>query len=96
MPLLSREGNWVVICGDLKIFTFPPLREVWMQCKLTTYFLKKGWINQPLWTQAWWLVRWWPSIMSHAGLSPAGYAFEIPAQPTGKIRPLPGLPVKRR
>lgn len=96
LPALSAEGDWVVVCGDLRIFKSPHLRTIWIDSRLTTFFLASGWMHQKLWDQAWWLVRWWPSIMSQAALVPAGYAFEVPAKPAGKLRPLPGgLPPKR-
>jgi hypothetical protein len=86
LPALSREGGWVVVSGDLRIFKLPHLRAAWVNSKLTTFFLAKGWMNKPLWDQAWWLVRWWPDIMKQASLVTAGYGFEVPAKPVGKLK----------
>jgi hypothetical protein len=86
LPRLSREGDWIVVSGDLRIFKLPHLREAWNQSRLTTFFLAKGWLNRPFWEQAWWLVRWWPSIMNQASMIAPGYGFEVPAKPTGKFR----------
>jgi PIN domain-containing protein len=86
LPILSSEGDWVVVSGDLRIFKLPHLRAIWIGSKLTTFFLAKGWTNKPFWEQAWWLVRWWPAIMKQAELVTPGFGFEVPAKPIGKLR----------
>jgi hypothetical protein len=91
LPALAVERDWVVICGDLRIFRVPLLRKIWGDSKLTTFFLAKGWMNQPFWDQAWWLVRWWPTIVGTATAVQAGYGYEVPAKSSGKLRPLPGI-----
>lgn len=88
LAALSHDGPWVVISGDMRIFKLPQLREVWRQAKLTTFFLKKGWMHQPFWDQTWWLVRWWPKLMQAADLVEQGTGFVVPAKPTGKLERL--------
>lgn len=46
LPELSRQGGWIVVSGDLRIFKSPQLRQVWVESKLTAFFLGKGWMNQ--------------------------------------------------
>jgi hypothetical protein len=88
LPALSKQGDWVVVSGDLRIFKSPQLRKVWTESKLTTFFLGKGWTNQRFWEQAWWLVRWWPLIVEQSGLVVPGTGFVIPAKSAGKFKPL--------
>ena len=88
LPKLSEQGGWVVVSGDLRILKSPQLRQVWIESKLTAFFLGKGWMNQRFWTQAWWLVRWWPQIVNQASLVVPGSGFEVPAKPSGKFTPL--------
>lgn len=77
---LGREGHWVIISGDLRIFKNRHEREAWRSAGLTTFFLAKGWINHRFWDQAWRLVRWWPMIVEVAELFEPGAAFEVPLQ----------------
>jgi len=86
LPELSKQGDWVVVSGDMRIFKSPHLKQVWIQSKLTAFFLAKGWMHQQFWDQAWWLVRWWPQVIKQAQLMESGTGFEIPAKPHGKFR----------
>ena len=88
LPKLSEMGDWIVISGDLRIFKSPQLRQVWVESRLTAFFLGKGWMNQPFWLQSWWLVRWWPQVIAAAASHERGSGFEIPAKPSGKFRQL--------
>lgn len=88
LPALSAQGEWIVVSGDLRIFKSRLLRKVWVDAKLTTFFLGKGWMNQQFWTQSWWMVRWWPEIIKVAGAVDAGSGFEVPAKPQGKFQQL--------
>jgi hypothetical protein len=83
---LSVQGNWVVVSGDMRIFKSPHRKQIWLESKLTAFFLAKGWMNQEFWTQAWWLVRWWPQVIEQARLMESGTGFEIPAKSHGKFR----------
>lgn len=69
----------------MRIFKSRQLKQVWLDARLTTFFLGKGWMNQTFWEQAWWLVRWWPSILREAKLVKRGTGFEVPAKPHGKL-----------
>jgi len=86
LPALSIQGGWVVVSGDTRIFKSPHLKQIWLESKLTAFFLAKGWMNQQFWDQAWWLVRWWPQVIEQARLMESGTGFEIPAKSHGKFR----------
>ena len=88
IPALAKQGEWVIVSGDMRIFKSRLLRQVWRDAKLTTFFLGKGWMNQGFWDQAWWLVRWWPRILQQAELVERGAGFEVPAKPQGKLTSL--------
>lgn len=86
LPDLSKQGDWVVVSGDMRIFKSPHLRQIWVESRMTTFFLGKGWMNQVFWEQAWWLVRWWPKIISQARFVDVGTGFEIPARSHGTFK----------
>lgn len=88
LPRLAREGDWVVISGDMRIFKARHLRQVWLDSRLTTFFLSKGWMNIPVEEQAWKLVRLWPPIVTQAGLAARGSGFEVPMQFATGFKPL--------
>lgn len=85
LPELARRGDWIVVSGDMRIFKSRQLKQVWLDARLTTFFLGKGWMNQAFWEQAWWLVRWWPHILRQARLVERGTTVEVPAKPHGKF-----------
>ena len=93
---LSAQGDWVVVSGDMRIFKSPHLKQIWIESKLTTFFLAKGWMHQKFWDQAWWLVRWWPEIMQQAQIVEPGTGYEVPAKPHGKFRILNPSPERPR
>ena len=88
IPAIAKQEEWVIVSGDMRIFKSRLLRQVWIEARLTTFFLGKGWMNQEFWEQAWWLVRWWPRIIQQAELVERGAGFEVPAKPHGKFTPL--------
>lgn len=89
LPALSKEGGWIVVSGDIRIFKNPQLRKVWIDSKLTTFFLAKGWTNIEPWDQGWRLMRWWPQIIAAARLAQAEARFEVPVRwGPGRLRTL--------
>lgn len=88
IPTLGQESDWVIVSGDVRITRVPHLRETWAQSGLTAFFLEKGWTNLKLWDQSWYLVRWWPYILSQAAMVEAGSGFFVPAKPSGKFKPV--------
>lgn len=85
---LSREGDWFVLSGDLRISRNPHERIFWQQSELISFFLAKGWINAPFYEQAWKLARWWPTILKVALKAEAGAGFIIPFAASNKLKPL--------
>jgi PIN like domain len=74
----GQEGNWIIVSGDLRIIENRHERAAWLEGKLTAFFLKPGWMNQPLWIQAWHLIRWWPKIVDQARKVHPGAGFLVP------------------
>jgi len=88
LPALAREGDWVVISGDLRIFKTRHLRKIWLDSQLTTFFLAKGWMNLEGWDQVWRLIRYWPRILNMASLVEKGTGIEVPIQVATGFRTL--------
>jgi len=88
LPKLAGEGDWVIVSGDFKITTNPQNREALRASGLTTFILKKGWINHTPWEQAWRLVKWWPRIIAAAESIQQGLVYAVPVNPSSKLRPL--------
>jgi hypothetical protein len=82
---LSEEGGWILICGDMNITRTKAERAVWKNAGLVGFFLKKGWINQTPWEQAWRLVKWWPTIVAQARIAAPGSTYYVHLQPNGKL-----------
>ena len=94
MAVLEQEKDWIVVTGDLSKKS-PQMREAWLSCGLTVFFLAKGWTNHSPWEQAWWLVRWWELIFTTASRTEPGIGFEVPAKSTGKLTIIPKRPKKK-
>lgn len=84
LETLPQRGYNAVVGGDL--FRDPPAQAALLRSGLTVFMLAKGWVNIPLWEQAWKLVRWWPEIRQQAVRIEAGACFEIPVKVTGKFK----------
>lgn len=85
---LAREGDWVIISGDIRITRNPHERKAWQEARLTSFFLPKGWMNIDPWIQASKLIRWWPDIMAQANRVAPGAAFVVPVKYNGKFEQL--------
>jgi hypothetical protein len=85
---LAKEGGWIVVCGDLNIIRTRAERPVWKAAGLIGFFLKKGWMNQTPWDQAWRLVKWWPTIVAQAKIAAPGSTYGVQLNPTGKLETL--------
>jgi predicted nuclease of predicted toxin-antitoxin system len=75
---LKKEGDWVIVSGDTRITKAPHLKAVWLDSKLTAFFLGKGWMNTRYWDQVTLLVRWWPTILETAARIETGTGFIVP------------------
>ena len=85
---LSKECDWILICGDMNITRARAERSVWRNAGLIGFFLKKGWMHQTPWEQAWRLVKWWPSIVKQASIAAPGSTYLVQVNPTGKFETL--------
>jgi hypothetical protein len=94
MDALAKEGGWVVITGDLSKKS-PQMREAWLRCGLTVFFLASGWTHHIPWEQAWWLVRWWPKILSQTESLEPGTGIEVPARSHGRLAVMPKVPRRK-
>jgi PIN like domain len=75
---LSKEGDWIIISGDVRITRNPGEREAWLESKLLSFFLAKGWTNQSLWDQAWRFIKWWPRIVEQSSRIKPPAEFIVP------------------
>lgn len=85
---LGAEGGWIVICGDLDIIRTRAERPIWKAAGLVGFFLRKGWMHQTPWEQAWRLIRWWPTIVKQAEIATPGNAYGVQVNFTGKLEVL--------
>lgn len=85
---LGKEGNWVVISNDHRIWKTPHLREAWRKSGLTVFFFVDSWGNLPYWEKAIWLVRAWPQVLQVAKAVAPGAAYEVkrPPRPLVQLR----------
>jgi len=85
---LGREGDWVIVSGDVRITKSRLTRQVWLESGLTAFFLEKGWTGLRFWEQAWRLVRWWPAIMKQAERAKSHAAWLVAVNYSGRFKPV--------
>lgn len=78
IPALGREGDWIIVSGDLRIRTRPQERELLRAAQLTTFFMAGGYMNLPEWEQVRWMVDKWPLIVEQADRVNPGAMFLVP------------------
>lgn len=85
---LAKEGDWIVISGDLRISRNSAQRKAWLDSGLVAFFLAKGWTNLPLFDQAWRFLKWWPDIVAQASRirPPAGFIVPIKQSKLEQLR----------
>ncbi|HEY2295273.1 MAG TPA: hypothetical protein VGM86_31605 [Thermoanaerobaculia bacterium] len=88
MPALGKEGGWVVISGDRRIYTNPQRRRVWASAQLTTFFLANAWLGDSFSERqkAARLLARWDEIVDCALKVRPGTALSLPF--TGRITKL--------
>lgn len=84
---LAREGDWIVVSGDYRIYHNKHRRKAWQQARLTSFFWQRAWNNRSYWEKNWRMVRWWPDILNVAGSVAKGAGFSIPFGST-RLKPL--------
>lgn len=83
MAALAGEPGWIIVSGDLRIRKNPHEIHAWEAAGHTTFFLRAGWINLPLWTQTWTFVKCFPEIAATASRAKKGTFFMVSTM--GKI-----------
>jgi hypothetical protein len=83
MNALAEEPDWIILSGDVAISRNPHEVEAWKRSGHPIFFLKHGWINQPLWEQASRFFHLFPEIEKRARKAKAGESFLVPFK--GKI-----------
>lgn len=88
MAALGNEGGWNVLSGDRRIIRNPQRRQVWMESRLTTFFLAPAWSNDAFTEREKHLrfLKRWPEIVDCATKAHQGTAFLLPY--SGKIERL--------
>lgn len=88
---LAREGDWIIISGDIRITKTPQNRKAWLQLGLTAFFFVGGWAQQTGWDKLWRAIRWWPHIVQYAGRRRKGSGWKVPinfSTKSGKFKPV--------
>jgi hypothetical protein len=80
---LAGELDWVIISGDIRIGKNLHEVQAWRAAGHTIFFLKPGWITQPVWTQAWKFMKCFPEIVAVAEKATTGDSFFVSVN--GKI-----------
>jgi hypothetical protein len=86
---LGKEGGWAVISGDRRIMRNPQERAAWLEARLITSFLERGWhrgLSQFVFAGR--LMMRWPDIIEVATRFEPPAAFILPIR--GKLRELRG------
>lgn len=73
---LKGEGEWSVVSQD-KFTKGDMERRAFRECGLPVFCLARQWGQEPYWSKAHNLVRWWPAIIQQAELISGGAAFRV-------------------
>ena len=93
---LGIERDWIIISGDTRILSNPPIRRVWIESELTAFFFGEPWNNDQYWKKAAVLVEWWPLIAAQARKTPRCCGFQIPKSAHELRQVFPEQPRRRR
>jgi hypothetical protein len=80
---LGKEGDWIIISGDVRIARSAHERAAWHVSGLTVFFLKPGWTNIPPLEQHSKLAHCLQEILKTGQKARAGSGFTVSVQ--GKI-----------
>lgn len=81
LETLGREGEWIVISGDIRISRNPAERAAWRESGLTAFFFASQYPEKNIWTQVTHFLHWWPEITREAREhreAPEGSGYVIP------------------
>jgi hypothetical protein len=73
---LKTDGRWTVVSQD-KFTKGDAERKAFRECGLPIFCLAKQWGQEPYWSKAQNLVKWWPSIIQQSELISGGAAFKV-------------------
>ena len=62
LEALGREGEWIVISGDIRISRNPAERAAWRESGLTAFFFASQYPEKKIWPQVMHFLSWWPEI----------------------------------
>lgn len=74
---LGEEEDWVLVSGDHRIIKTRHLRAIWRACRVTGFFLKPAWMDQPLMNQHARLASCFSKIIVAAESHPKGTGFTV-------------------
>lgn len=77
MSGLTKELDWVIISGDVRIGKNPHELRAWRAAGHTIFFLKPGWTNLEFWTQAQKFIKCFPAIIASAEKAKSGDVFTV-------------------
>lgn len=77
LPVLGKEGQWIIISGDINITRNPQRKKILKDTGLSAFILFREYNRMGIWEQSWRLIRWWPRLVQTTEHSPRGKCFEI-------------------
>jgi PIN like domain len=86
MTALHGEGGWAVVTKDLHIRTRPHERAALDRTNIVFFFLAGAWRKSSIEDTAARLIRWVPKMAAQTALAASG-RFELPINPSSKLRP---------
>jgi hypothetical protein len=81
LEALGREGEWIVISGDIRISRNRAEKAAWRESGLTAFFFASQYPEKKIWTQIMHFLHWWPEITREAREhreAPEGSGYVIP------------------
>jgi hypothetical protein len=84
--VLAADPPWVIVSMDRHMLTRPRERAALRESKLKFFLLGKGWMNMSPHSQAWRLLKTWPSIVE-AAFNVRADVFEVSAGGSHKVEP---------
>lgn len=78
IPSLRREGDWIIVSGDLRITRSRVEQAAWYESGLTAFFFEESFSRKRFWAQAAEATRWFPIIIDTAKDCASGSGFKLP------------------
>ncbi|MCR9219229.1 MAG: hypothetical protein NXI21_03285 [Alphaproteobacteria bacterium] len=84
---LAKEGGWVVLSDDHRIYRNPAERAAWRQSGLIGFFLASGWRKMSVREKTGRLLLVFPNLVNAASFLHSGSIAELPIGLHSKIKP---------